>query len=97
MPFTVGESIRTERVNFCPTCGGKLDAVAIVGEEATVLPETGDWTVCLSCGTVLRFNKDLSLRLATKRECKRQPPEVTEAVEKVAILNKLPKIPPKWY
>jgi hypothetical protein len=43
----------------CPYCSHKLDAVSSVGAEVT--PEPGDFTVCIECCNVLRFDANMQL------------------------------------
>lgn len=51
----------------CPQCFKLLDAVDTVGENATVTvpPEPGDFTVCIACSSVLRFDENMGLVLCS--------------------------------
>lgn len=52
------------RENICPYCNKKLDACSnMTGEDG---PDDGDFTLCLYCAAVLRFNNDLTIRPATR-------------------------------
>ncbi len=44
--------------NICKACGYKFDH----------RPAEGDFTLCLKCGAILRFNADLTTREATPGE-----------------------------
>jgi hypothetical protein len=44
---------------FCPFCFKVLDAATSFGAE--VVPQVGDFTVCIQCCNVLRFEDDMSL------------------------------------
>ena len=57
--------------NLCPACNGVIDAATDSSREQ--IPEKDDYSICLKCSVVLRFNEDLSSRLATKKEIKNEP------------------------
>lgn len=46
----------------CPGCGYKIDCATSVDGDSDVLPSPNDFTVCLDCGHICRFNEDLTLR-----------------------------------
>ena len=51
----------------CPACGHPLTrATGIDGGEQA--PDPGDYSVCLYCGQLLRFDEDLAVRPATLDE-----------------------------
>jgi hypothetical protein len=51
----------------CPQCGKRFDrASSVINDHAR--PSPGDFSLCIACGTVLRFTDDLSVRLATHDE-----------------------------
>jgi hypothetical protein len=50
----------------CPKCGCKLDRASNTTSDGMV--EEDDFTVCIKCATVLRYNADLSLRISTNKE-----------------------------
>ena len=55
-------SIRKEtrvKQSFCPFCFHVLDAVTSLGSEA--VPQPGDFTICIDCCAVLRFDVGMSL------------------------------------
>jgi hypothetical protein len=45
--------------SFCPFCFHVLDAVSSVGAE--VVPEPDDFTICIGCCHVLRFDANMQL------------------------------------
>lgn len=47
----------------CPNCGYVMDAATALKEAAT--PRPNDFTLCLNCGVLHRFNADMTLRPAT--------------------------------
>lgn len=47
----------------CPTCGHILDAATCTYSNAR--PRPGDFTVCISCGEILRFGEDMVPGFAT--------------------------------
>lgn len=47
--------------SHCTDCGKPLDA-AICVESETIIPTPGDITVCIGCGHIMAFDKDLELR-----------------------------------
>lgn len=55
----------------CPVCGYVCDrATAVTGNES---PQPGDWTVCLRCGEILRFDEQLTHRQVTLEELRLLP------------------------
>lgn len=50
----------------CLRCGHKIDAATDVGHGA--VPTEGDVSVCLHCGALAIFSKDLTLREPTPEE-----------------------------
>ena len=50
---------------FCPGCNMKIDrATGITCEQ----PNPGDITICLNCGHIMAFKKDLTIRDLTDEE-----------------------------
>lgn len=62
-------------VSFCPACGYTLDAASSFDEAAA--PSAGDFSVCIACAAVLRFDRELRLRAASPalvaQACSRDP------------------------
>jgi hypothetical protein len=57
--------------NACPKCGKLIDGATGFSDqtyEAPPQPKTGDFSVCLFCGSLLRFNKQLRSVLVTRAE-----------------------------
>jgi hypothetical protein len=52
--------------NSCPSCGKKLNATNCVGADNA--PSEGDFTVCMYCGHLMAFGKNLQLRELTDEE-----------------------------
>jgi hypothetical protein len=56
----------------CPQCGELADAyTSMCNPDHT--PDEGDVSMCWSCGQILRFNGDLSLRKITEDELRAIP------------------------
>ncbi len=57
--------------SLCPQCGCKLDMATHpmkddgTGVVGTGAPDPGDFSMCLDCGTPLRFDDSMVLRKAT--------------------------------
>jgi hypothetical protein len=47
------------RLCLCPCCGYALDAVSSLNRDAS--PEEGDFTVCIECCSILRFDANMQL------------------------------------
>lgn len=62
------------KLNFCPVCGHPLDG-ASNAEGEDILPEEGDFSICIVCATPLCFNADLTLRTMTPDDWKDAPKE----------------------
>lgn len=55
----------TPRV-LCGTCGYLF--TNSTGVTSDTAPEAGDFSICINCGAVLIFDRDLRLRIATEAE-----------------------------
>lgn len=67
------KSSRTTECN-CPACGAPFDsASSVFGDH---LPQAGDASLCIKCGTTLIFNPDLTLRLANVVDWSIMPQEM---------------------
>jgi hypothetical protein len=74
----------------CPVCKAKLDAVTILTSPKGT-PEPGDFSICLYCGTVLRFGASLRVREAMAGEIQQlqdTEPKIFEALQKVIAAAK---------
>lgn len=84
------DSYHMPRCN-CPACGYELDmATNAFGKER---PKRGDATVCLRCGNVMVFRKNLTVRSLTdeERERVKKDPRVQKVLATRAIIFK-PKL-----
>lgn len=52
-------------VSHCTSCNKKVDCAAGVDDVA---PQEGDFSLCLDCGHIMAFNKELILRDLTEEE-----------------------------
>lgn len=52
----------------CPFCQSTLDRTVAISDNLAVGPQSGDWTVCSSCGGILLFTEAMTLRIASKEE-----------------------------
>lgn len=67
----------------CPGCGKVLSAAT----ARNAVPKPGDFSVCVYCTAVLRFNPDLTLRTTTLEERKEMDPEQGLAI--FEVVNRL--------
>jgi hypothetical protein len=81
----MSESLYEHRtpVNYCPKCGYRIDA-ASVPDKPEEGPEAGDFSVCLMCGCMLRFEADLRSRKVTMEELETMDPETLRNLVKMA-------------
>jgi hypothetical protein len=49
----------------CPCCGKTLDAATAIADERDPIPEAGDFSICLYCGTILEYEEDFFLHVAS--------------------------------
>jgi hypothetical protein len=57
--------------SVCTSCGLVMDGatgVAEDGHKGDIVPDPGDFTVCINCGHLMIFNEDLTLRDLTDDE-----------------------------
>ena len=52
----------------CPYCGKVLDRATKVNEEGPNITKPGDYSICLGCHNVLKFDRHLMLRKLTPKE-----------------------------
>lgn len=77
--------------NKCPICGEVLDAATgIQGKK--VAPKEDDFTMCIYCGTLLRFNSDLSYRAAADEELLAEGVSLEEVAILVSIREKIKRV-----
>lgn len=53
--------------NNCPKCNFVLDAATSL-EDICTKPRPGDITICINCGSVLKFTEDFSLEALSEEE-----------------------------
>lgn len=70
----------------CPSCKRVFDA-AHSHERPDARPMPGDWSVCIACAAILRFDDALRLRATTLRERSAMPDEVADYVRAVVHAN----------
>lgn len=46
---------------FCPSCFMMLDGVTAMEAKGADMPVPGDFTLCINCGQVLRFDANLNV------------------------------------
>ena len=65
----------------CPVCFTRLDAAASIDSENP--PESGDFTVCLECSSILRYDGVLGVVASSLEEC---PIELRARLAQVKML-----------
>ena len=58
----------------CPSCGTRIDAASSLCEGSPA-PVPGDITICIDCAAVMRFDKDLTVRLTSPAELRALHPD----------------------
>jgi hypothetical protein len=57
---------------YCPVCHHLIDTASLISEESRMEkprpPKEGDFSLCLYCATILRFDADLQHRRAAESE-----------------------------
>lgn len=77
-------AVRTTRLagEPCPQCGHWLNACGSFEDAA---PQAGDYTVCVNCAAVLRFDPLMRLRLVADDDPVRRSAEVLRVVRMVTL------------
>ncbi len=73
----------------CPRCGYEMDSASGVNHNRK--PKPGDFSLCLRCGQVLRFDDELVPVLALERELEELEPEQRALIRRAQRL-----IPTVW-
>lgn len=73
---------------MCPNCGTKLDGATDIGMSGG-RPGKGDFSICLSCATILRFEEGSSLRLAEDSDFDGAPFQFVEALAEMQRMAKM--------
>jgi hypothetical protein len=55
-------------ISPCPACGYITDAATLMNPELDLLPNPGDFSICIKCKETLVFDNDLKLREPTTEE-----------------------------
>jgi hypothetical protein len=69
--------------DYCPECGQLLDCAS--DPEGIKGPIPGDFSVCIGCGAILRFDDALKLRSASLAERSEAPPELMRIVQAIIM------------
>jgi hypothetical protein len=86
--ITLGPDKHLPTAGSCPVCKVKLTGALPTTnnrEEPNWTPKAGDFTVCVYCGAVLRFEMDLQYTVATRdglNELRDQQPDTFAMMEK---------------
>lgn len=79
----------------CPECGYVIDSTSEAYNYGGARPQSGDISMCLSCGYLSVFNEDLTRRRPTKEEAEsiQRAPEVKKAqrARDMVVGNKIRK------
>ena len=75
----------TRQDNKCPACNEVLNATSGLSDAAAT-PNPGDFSLCAYCGTVLRFNDDLSIREAEHADIEILDDELFEEIAVTQML-----------
>lgn len=73
--------------SLCPRCGYMTD-MASHPTDPTARPKDGDFSVCLSCGGLLMFNEDLTLREVSKADFELLSPQHKQILEDIERARK---------
>lgn len=66
------DSVRLPKPCLCPACGSRLDAsTSMFDEDAS--PDPGDFSMCLDCGAVLVYARDMTMALAEPADLAKLP------------------------
>lgn len=63
----------------CPHCEEMLDGATVAYGKQNVLPNPGDFSICIYCGNMIRFNEEL--------EMEKLSPEYLETIKKKAPIT----------
>jgi hypothetical protein len=74
---------------ICPICGHSLNAASPVVPPHRA-PEPGDWTVCIGCAGVLKFDQALKVVVVPAQDVKRgskRRPELAMTIKAVRLMH----------
>lgn len=72
-------SVRTKPVQ-CPCCLYDMDGATCISSKEKVSPLPGDFTLCINCGALLTFDKDVDLEQPTEEQIETIWPEDMEKI-----------------
>lgn len=73
------------RLDTCPSCGSPM----IIADGLNTV-EAGHFVICLECDAVLRYDQDLKLALASRREIRKlNPSERAQLRDLVAHVHRM--------
>lgn len=72
----------------CPICDVKLNATNQI-DNMPVMPKPGDYSMCMYCRTILRFNDNYKLKAITVDDLKDLPIEEMIACESTDFRKRL--------
>jgi hypothetical protein len=75
---------------FCPHCNYELTA-ATPHDGGPDKPRPGDWSVCFSCGGLLRFDGCLRSVAGSATELAREPPGLRHLVQRLQATARRPR------
>ena len=52
----------------CPSCGKFLDGASSVSDPGRSGPSPGDLSICIACGTIVKFGENLKLEIVSENE-----------------------------
>jgi hypothetical protein len=87
LKIVIGHSLLLES-GSCPVCKMVLDEISPVNTEG--IPEPGSYTVCMYCGSILRFGLGMRLEEISKDEL-REMAKDSELFELLTVLVKAAK------
>lgn len=79
--------------SLCPNCGDMLDAATHTSGDFSVQPSMGDASMCLNCGAILIFDKNMQLRRAVDADLDRFEPAELAKLATLRLLRPM-VVPP---
>lgn len=79
----------TDTISPCPKCGYKIEhSSPIEKKDAGASASKGDFTLCLSCGEILRFDDNMQLKISTQKDLEDLEIEQYKKITKGSLLIK---------
>ena len=80
------------RINKCPFCGYLTDGVEAIDGTMT-MPEPGSASICIRCGEISQFDKDLKLEKMNSSQIEKwqstDPEDYLKALKAQAIIKEM--------